>query len=147
MPQKCWLAHVNSLKKELNLQDKILEIKLIKEALDKRECEEFEMALQHKSKLHVYKELKCGVGFEENLKHVKGPSSTCTCTLRLKFCSGTHGLLRSWVGMLKGASLRNVLIVGLVRSLLSMFFLRVHHMIPRHNFFGLYVANRHSESI
>ena len=25
-PRKCWLAHVNSLKKELNLQDKILEI-------------------------------------------------------------------------------------------------------------------------
>ena len=54
-PTKCWLAHVNSLKK-----DKILEIhvKLIKEAHDKRECEKFKMTLQHKSKLCVYKESK-----------------------------------------------------------------------------------------
>ena len=65
-----------------------MEIKLIKEALNKRECEEFEMPLQHKSKLHVYKELKGEVGFEEYLKHVKGPSSR----LLFKFCSGTHGL-------------------------------------------------------
>ena len=43
-PQKCWLAYVNSLKKELNLQDKVLELKLIEEALDKKACEEFEMA-------------------------------------------------------------------------------------------------------
>ena len=53
--------------KELYLQDEVLESKLIKEALGKRECEEFEMALQHKSKLCVYKELKRGVGFEEYL--------------------------------------------------------------------------------
>ena len=33
-PRKCWLAHVNSLRKELNLQGKIWQIKLIKEALD-----------------------------------------------------------------------------------------------------------------
>ena len=57
------------MKKELNLQDKVPESKLIKEALDKKECEEFEMALQHKSKLHVYKELKNEVGFEEYLQH------------------------------------------------------------------------------
>ena len=36
-----------------------------KKNLVKRECEEFEMVLQHKSKLHVYKILKCLVGFEE----------------------------------------------------------------------------------
>ena len=65
-------CHVNSLRKELNLQDKILEIKLIKEALERRECEEFEMALGHNYKLRVYKELKRGVGFEEYLKYVKG---------------------------------------------------------------------------
>ena len=87
-PRKCWLSHINSLKKELNLQDDVLEIKLMREALDKRECEEFEMALQHKSKLRVYKELKRGVGFEEYLKHVKGPPSR----LLFKFRSGTHGL-------------------------------------------------------
>ena len=87
-PRKCWLAHVNSLKKELDLQDKILKIKPIKEALERRECEEFEMALRHKSKLRVYKELKRGVGFEDYLKYVKGPSSR----LFFKFRSGTHGL-------------------------------------------------------
>ena len=32
----------------------------------------------------------------------------------------------------------SVLIVGLVRSWLSMFFLSVHHMIPRDEFFGLF---------
>ena len=43
---------------------KVLDIKLIKKALDKRECEEYEIALQHKSKLIVYKELKWETGFE-----------------------------------------------------------------------------------
>ena len=81
-------CHVNSLKKELYLLDKVLELKLTRETLDKRKCEELEMALQHKSKLHVYKELKCGVGFEEYLKHGKGPSSR----LLFEFRSGTHGL-------------------------------------------------------
>ena len=76
------------MKKDLNLQDKVLESKRIKEALDKRDCEEFEMALQHKSKLRVYKELKHGVGFEEYLQHVKGPYSR----LFFKFRSGTHKL-------------------------------------------------------
>ena len=68
-PRKCWLVRVYFLKKELNLHDKILDMKLIKDPLIK--CEEFEMALQHKSKLHVCKELKCGVWFEEFLKNVK----------------------------------------------------------------------------
>ena len=61
-PRKCWLAHVNSLRKELDLQGKILKRKLIKDALDRREVEEFEMALGHKSKLRVYKELRRGLG-------------------------------------------------------------------------------------
>ena len=71
-PRKCWLAHVNSWRKELNIQDKTLEIKLIKEVCDERACGEFEMALQHKSKLRVYKELKRRIGHEEYLKYVKG---------------------------------------------------------------------------
>ena len=54
-----------------------MDIKLIKEALDKKECEEFEMAIQHKSKLRVYKEWKYGVRFEEYLKQVKGPLLGC----------------------------------------------------------------------
>ena len=37
----------NSLEKELNLQDKMLGIKLIKGALDKRERKEVDMDLQH----------------------------------------------------------------------------------------------------
>ena len=62
---KCWFAHVHALKKELSLLNKVLKLKLIKEALDKKESEEFEKALQHKSKLRVFKEMKCGVGFKE----------------------------------------------------------------------------------
>ena len=46
------------------------------------------------------------------------------------------GFLRNWVGMLRGVGLRNVLIVGLVRSLFSMFFLSGHHTIPGDKFFG-----------
>ena len=90
-PWKCWLAHVNSLKKELNPQDKVLDIKPIKGALHiyKRECEEFEMALEHKWKLCVYKEQKRWAGFGEYLQCVKGPSFR----LFLKFRSGAHGLL------------------------------------------------------
>ena len=130
-PRKCWLAHVNSLRKELDLQDKILERKLIKEALDRRVCEEFELALRHKSKLHVYKELKRGVGFEEYLRYVKGPVLDCS----LSSVRVPMGFLRNSVGMLRGLGLRNVLIVGLVKSLLSMFFLSVHHTIPRDKIF------------
>ena len=37
--------------------------------------------------------------------------------------------------MLMGVGLRNALLVGLVRSLLSMFFLSVDHTIPRDRFF------------
>ena len=91
-PRKCWLGHVKSLKKELTLQNEVVELKLIKETLDKRECEEFEMDLQHKLKLHVYKELKRGVGFEDYLKNVKGLSSR----LLFKFRSCTHGLLEKF---------------------------------------------------
>ena len=54
----------------------------------KSECEDFEMALQHKSKLQAYKELKWEIGFEDYLKYVKEAPSR----LFQKFCSGTHGL-------------------------------------------------------
>ena len=62
LSRKCWLAHVKSLKKKLNLQDEALESNLIKKALDKREWEEFEMDVQHKLKLTVCKELNREVG-------------------------------------------------------------------------------------
>ena len=87
-PRKSWLAKLDVLKKELDLQDKVLDIKVIKEALAKRECEQFEMALQHKSKLRIYKELKQEVGFKDYLEYVKGAPSR----LFFKFRSGTHGL-------------------------------------------------------
>ena len=31
------------------------------------------MALHHKSKLRIYKELKLGVGFEEYVEYIRGP--------------------------------------------------------------------------
>ena len=84
------------------------------------------MALQHKSKSHVYKELKQVVGFDEYLKYVKGPLLYCfLCSVQVPM-----NFLRNEVGMLRGVGLRNVLILGFVRSLLSMFFLSVHHAIP-----------------
>ena len=50
-PRKSWLAQVDLLVKHLDLQDKDLAVKLIREAIDKRKCGQFEIALQHKSKL------------------------------------------------------------------------------------------------
>ena len=122
-----WIADVNTCLKALQIARYKVKTRLIpcfillcKEALhvDKGECEEFEMVLQHESKLHVYKELKRGVGFEEYLKHVKGRLLSCF----FSFGQVPMDVLRSWVGMLKGVGLRNVLIVGFVRSLLRMFF-------------------------
>ena len=101
------------------------------------------MALQHKSKLHVYKELKRVVGLEEYLKYVKGPLLDCF----LSSIQAPIDFLRSWIGMLRGVGLRNVLIVGLVRSSLGMSFLSVHYTIPGNKFFGLYEANSYSRSI
>ena len=75
-PRKSWLSQVEFLKKEVGLQDQDLDIKLIKKALDKRVCEEFEMALQHKSKLRVYRELKREIGFEECLEYLKAAPSS-----------------------------------------------------------------------
>ena len=57
-PRKCWLAQVHSLKKELFVQDEGLETKINKGGIDKRECEEIEIALQHKAKLYAYRGLK-----------------------------------------------------------------------------------------
>ena len=50
-------------------------MKIIQKAFDKRECEESEMALPHKSKLQVYRELTQEIGFEECLEYVKGAPS------------------------------------------------------------------------
>ena len=57
------------------------------------------------------------------------------------------GFLRNWVGMPRGVGLRNVLVVGLVKSLLSMSFLSVHHTIPRDKIFGVYEESSYSGRI
>ena len=49
------------------------------------------MALQHKSKLQVYRELKREIWFEEYLEYVKGAPST----LFLSFVRVPMGCLRS----------------------------------------------------
>ena len=68
-----------------------------------------------------------GLGLRNILQHVKGPSSR----LFLRFAQVPMDFMRSWVDMLRGVGLRNVIFVGLVRSLLSIFFLSVRHMIPK----------------
>ena len=45
----------------------------------------------------------------------------------------------SVLGMLVGMGLRNVAIVGLVKSRLSMYFLNVHHTIPKDNYGGIVI--------
>ena len=87
-PRRSWLAQVKFLKKELGLQDQVLDKNVTKKASDKIEWREFEIPLQHKSKLQVYRELKREIGFEEYWKYInKIPSR-----LFLKFRLGTHGL-------------------------------------------------------
>ena len=71
-----------------------MEVKLIKQALDNRESEEFDMTLQHKSKLCVYKEWKRVVGFEEYFKNLKGPPFGYF----LSYVQVPMDFVRSWVG-------------------------------------------------
>ena len=70
-PRKSWVAQVESLKEELDIQDEALIVKVMRKALDRREHEEFEVALQQKSKSLVYRQLKWEVGPEEYLELVK----------------------------------------------------------------------------
>ena len=60
------------------------------------------------SKLHVCKELKCGVGSEEYLKHVKGPFSR----LLLKLSSSTQGLFDELSRHAKGGGSQKCLNFG-----------------------------------
>ena len=84
------------------------------------------MYLQHKSKLLVYSEVKREVVFEEYFEHINGAHSR----LLLNCVQIPMEFLKSWVGTQRKVGPRNVLIVGLVRSLLSMSFLSLHHAIP-----------------
>ena len=45
-PRKSWLTQVDSLMKDLDLQDKDLAVKLIRDAINKSECGQFETSLQ-----------------------------------------------------------------------------------------------------
>ena len=76
------------LKKELYIHDKVLNATSISKVVDKTEYEEFEMALQCKSKLCLYMELKWVVVFEEYLELVKGVLSR----MILEIGSGTQVL-------------------------------------------------------
>ena len=68
-PRKSWITQVDSSIKELELQDKVLNVKSIREAIDRMECEEIEVALEHKCKMSLYRELKWGLGPEEDFEH------------------------------------------------------------------------------
>ena len=83
-----------TFKEKMGLQDQVLDIKIIKNVLDQIEGEEFEMPLQHKSKLQVYRKLKQEMGFVECLEYVKGAPSR----LFLSFVGVPMGCLSSWVG-------------------------------------------------
>ena len=94
----------------------------------------FQVIVYSNIEITVYRELKQEIGFEEYLEYVKGTPSR----LFLKFCSGTHGLFEGLSRHVKGVGHKSVLITGLVRNRLSMFFLSVHHMIPETKFFLLF---------
>ena len=64
-PRKSWFAQVDFSNKEVALQDNGLDIKLINRVLDKREGEVFEMALEDKPKLQIYRELKQEIWFKQ----------------------------------------------------------------------------------
>ena len=72
--------------------------------------------------------------FEEYLEYIKVAPSR----LFHKLCFGTHGLFEELGRHAKGVSHKSVLIVVLVRSRSSMFFLNEHHMISRDLLFGLF---------
>ena len=71
--RKSWGTQMDSLMKELDLQGKVLDVKIIKKALDERVCEEFQIPVQHKSQwcIYMYKELKQDVGFKKHLQYAE----------------------------------------------------------------------------
>ena len=53
------ITQVDSIENESDLQDKVFDAKVIQKATDRREFEEFELALLHEFKLCIYWDLKC----------------------------------------------------------------------------------------
>ena len=99
------------------------------------------MALQHKSKLNIYKDLKRGVGFEEYLKHVKGPTSRFLS----KFRSGTQGLFEELGRHAKNGSHECPNCGACKASVEHVLFECALHDSQRQNFFDyIYEANPYS---
>ena len=76
--------------------------------------------------------MKQEVGFEEYLEYI----NEALLDYFLSFVQVLMGFLKSWVGTRREVGPRNVLIVGHLRSLLSMSFLSVHNMIPKNKILG-----------
>ena len=78
--------------------------------------------------MHYYKELNRGVGFQEYLKHVKGPSSS----MFLIFHSSTHGLFEKLGRHAKeGGGSQECLNCAACKEFVEHFLLSGQHMIPR----------------
>ena len=85
------------------------------------------MCLEHKSKTLVYREGKWEDGFEEYFEYINRAPSR----LFLGFIQVPMAFLKCWVRTQREMGPRNVLIVGLVKSLWNMSFLNVYHINPR----------------
>ena len=130
--------------KDFDLQDNDLAVKLIKEAINEIECGQFEIALEHKSKLRMYNELKGEIKFVEYLKYIKGAPST----LFLKFCSGTHVLFEE-LGWHAGGdgSQKCCNCEACIKIQLNIYFLNVHHTISKDQVFGLLKTSTSSRCV
>lgn len=71
-----------------------MDSKHIQNALNNKELADFDMAMQHKSKLRIYKELKQGTLGLKSIKNVHGALARLFCN----FLSGTHGLVEEVSG-------------------------------------------------
>ena len=85
------------------------------------------MALQHKSKLQVYREFKREIGFEEYLECVKEAPSR----LFLKFYSGTHGLFEELGRHDKEGGSQECPNCGICKESVEHVLFIVHYMTPR----------------
>ena len=93
--------------------------------------------------MHVYKELKCGVGFEDYLKHVKGPFLGCF----LSFVQLPMDLFKELGRYAKRAGSQACPNIGAcMKSVKHVLFECASLWFPEAKFFRLYEANPYSES-
>ena len=78
-PTKSWVAGIESLKNELDMESKALNVKLTCIANESRELRQFEMALQHKSTVGLFKELKVEVGVGARYANKHGSQECPNC--------------------------------------------------------------------